>query len=470
MTSRRSYTYNQQQHAPHNGMTYHHQDVQNRLRYNPNTSFIPNATNQDNSFSSASSTQRRFKQFLLKIFCCKSYHSDASSLPRGEHGCSPQTLEFWIVPFVFSTSILVLSITTILFSYLLPSFKHSYQHITMLSVSSITIYLLLLAFFTALTILCVLIILSVKRVSHGKFHSLKTEKRRTELFLTLLFIFSALVMVGSLYIGYGMILGFPSPSANGAEEGFNLEKTKEVVKLFVKDQITDTVMAMVNSFQHLIKQVNLPKVPLDTEKLLGDVLKENAFYQATALIRIGKFLVFFFGITLNLLLLGTIYFAYQYRLVLLQMMAMDYNGVGYGDENGYVERSVPMPGSSDEDLAMLQKSSVHQYLSESQSPATESTRIISPEHASHNRIGMINEAAERIMKHIPRTNHQPPSQSIPRPTIVKTMQREPTSTTNHGIIEVPYINKSVENLTYQRSRPGSRAPSRPMSRTGLNKI
>lgn len=328
---------------------------------------------------------------------------------------------FWLAPFTFSTFIFTSSIFIVLLSYILPSIKHSYNHLSSLQAGPVLVYCAFLFFFLLLSSSIAALFFSFKHSSNSfsnvSTFNVSSHKRRVTLALTLLIILQILVVTLSI-IGFCKLFISDSKSktsTNLEEIGLVIE---ERLQWALKPDFFKDLKSLIDTFVNLTGRLEIPKVHVDLDELLQKVLTDNAFYQASTAIRVLKFLMIYFGILLNGLIFGTIYWTMEYRSQLLKMFVNIEGSFDHRDlyEDRVVASNYQEPSSEEAELRALNyhihkgQNSVN-YCFTGGSPMTEITPMTSPENNA---------------------------------------VRTPDFSSKGGIIEIPFIGKSQESLNSRK--------------------
>ena len=100
------------------------------------------------------------------------------------------------------------------------------------------------------------------------------------------------------------------------------ESKKVLLKKKTQSFFNKFVVSILKMARQIMTAIDLPTVEVEIEDILQKVLKPNAFYQASALVRIGKFLALFFMFMLNFMLICTTYWIFQFRSIIVTFISM----------------------------------------------------------------------------------------------------------------------------------------------------
>jgi len=382
-----------------------------------------------------------------------------------------QSMMTWLMPFTFCTSIISSSLFIALFSYLLPSLKHSYSHLKNLNSTQIIIYSTLLLFFSALASSTLSVLSSFRKIALGAVDNSRVppdlfrHRKRVNFAIAMLFIAQILLVLLSIYVGYKVYCPFNICTGSRIAETGVTDREQiskmldDKLKWILKKDLAKDLMTIVETFLMIIHRLELPKVEVELDDILQKILTDNAFYQTSTAVRIFKFLLAYFGLILNSIVCGTIYWLLEYGNQLTRLILED-NSFDHADL--YEDRVVGLkskfnePSSEDAELRdlnirsmgeernfMYQKSRQMYFQNKTVQNQFQSAQI-NPVHRNSLLYNSMNPA---------RGYNSPATESTPM-TSPENMggniqeldfDAPPANTT--GIIELPFIGKSTENLS-----------------------
>lgn len=285
----------------------------------------------------------------------------------------------------------------------------------------------------------------------------------------MLFIAQILLVLLSIYVGYKVYCPFnvcvisKGVFETGSETGVTYREQiskmlDDKLKWILKKDLAKDLMTIVETFLMIIHRLELPKVEVELDDILQKILTDNAFYQTSTAVRVFKFLLGYFGLMLNSIVCGTIYWLLEYhrqltRLILEDQISSFDHADMYEDRIIGLKSNFNEPSSEDAELrdlnirreshgSFINQNSRQMYYYQNNTTATNQFRSqaqINPVHRNSNP---------------PRGYNSPATESTPMTSPenmggnVQELEYDaypmPLNTT--GIIEVPFIGKSTENL------------------------
>ena len=388
-------------------------------------------------------------QTIKHFLCFKEKHDSVETQNRISDNKMNRMI-LYLMPFTFQTFLITSSISTILLAYALPSFTHGYKHITNLPITFFLIYLSVLVFFVLLTLGTAWVMRSFRAQNNGEkdadIDQLEKDAVRINFTICLMTIFGVLVTVVCLVILFGCFVGFPQgqpvtdPQAL-TQNSKNPEDLESALKMIIKQAYAEDIAMVLTLAQAIMKRLDLPQVEIQPEFVLRNVLQPHAFFQASAIVRISKFLLVYFIALVNFNLWSTIYWLFHFRAYVISTISdlLENEDIGAAELED-MRRMIPVsaygtPRTSGTETAAGIQSGIYGGISGFQSFA---------QNQGHHIVSRISMQSGQY------NSNQ--NNNLNRQTrIVKTRQdyEVPEETVNHtsGIIEVPFIGKSTDNLS-----------------------
>ena len=364
-------------------------------------------------------------------------------------------MKSYLLPFTYQTFLVTSSISIILASYGLPSFTHGYKHITTQPMSFFLIYITIMAFFLMLTLTTAWVMKSFKlyymdSTMEPNLYKLQQDKRKINLTISLMVVFGILVTVISCILLFALFIGFPSSSVDARPESLESRKSETKsesleasLRLIIKQAYAEDIAMVLTLGQAIMKRLDLPKVEVKPEYVLKNVLQPHAFFQASAFVRIFYFLLIYFTALANYNLWATVYWLFHFRGHIL-------NWIEDIEENG---------DSQEEQAAMIPISAYGTPMNGTHLNGTFSgtPNIMSPRNYAASQITI--RSGSRPVSRFGGYNMNQNNNLNRQVKLVKSIDvnydEVPEESISHttGIIEVPFIGKSTDNLNHRFCSP-----------------
>jgi hypothetical protein len=289
----------------------------------------------------------------------------------------------------------------------------------------------------------------------------------------MLFIAEILLVLLSIYVGYKVYCPFNICSGeriaeHGVTDREEISKMlDDKLKWILKKDLAKDLMTIVETLLMIVHRLELPKVEVELDDILQKILTDNAFYQTSTAVRVFKLLLAYFGLMLNWIVCGTIYWLLEYGSQLDKLILED-NSFDHADL--YEDRVVGLkpkfnePSSEDAELRDLNIRSMGTGNFESGNFMNQNSRQMYfqnntvPHQFLQSQSGQINPVHRNSLFHnsmnpTARGYSSPATESTPMTSPeniggnIQDLENDappPVNTT--GIIELPFIGKSTENL------------------------
>jgi len=386
-------------------------------------------------------------QTIKHFLCFKEQHESETTLNRISDNKMNQMI-LYLLPFTFQTFLITSSISTILLSYALPSFTHGYKHITNLPITFFLIYLSVLVFFVLLTLGTAWVMRSFRSQNSGKkdtdIDQLEKDAVRINFTICLMTIFGVLVTIVCLVIIFACFVGFPQGKPGTEPQALtqnskNPEDLESALKMIIKQAYAEDIAMVLTLAQAIMKRLDLPQVEIQPEFVLRNVLQPHAFFQATAFVRIFKFLLVYFIALVNFNLWSTIYWMFHFRSYVISTISVLFENEDIrAAELEEMRSMIPVsaygtPRASRTETAAGLQSGIYGGISGFQGQ-NQSYHVVS---RNSMKFGQYNSNQNNNLNRQTRIVNTRQDYEIPEETVNHTS----------GIIEVPFIGKSTDNLS-----------------------